>query len=105
MCVCVWDYTPGDMLLEKSNQPPDVTGTGFQYITVRSICFNIPVFETCPVWSERSVNLAAVETEPWLLSMSEHLPQRHTEHPGITGVRESPGLQALWSTPDEAHHV
>lgn len=49
------------------------------------------------------MNLAAVEAEPRLLAVTEHLPQRHTKHPGITGMREGSGLQALWSTPDKTH--
>ena len=46
--------------------------------------------------------LATIEAQPWLLSVSEHLPQRDPKHPRVAGVGEGPGLQALRGTP--AHH-
>lgn len=46
------------------------------------------------------VYLAAVEAQPGLLAVREHLPQGHAEHPRVRGVGERPGLQTLWSAPE-----
>lgn len=44
-------------------------------------------------------HLTAVETNPGLLAIGEHLPQCDPKHPGITGMGEGTCLQALRSTP------
>lgn len=45
------------------------------------------------------VYLTTIESNPWFLPMSKHFPQCYSKHPGITGMGEGTGLQALWSTP------
>ena len=44
-------------------------------------------------------HLTAIEANPGLLAIGEHLPQRDPKHPGVAGVGEGACLQALWGTP------
>lgn len=44
-------------------------------------------------------HLTAIEANPGLLAVGEHLPQRDPKHPGVAGVGEGTCLQALWGTP------
>lgn len=49
--------------------------------------------------SLRPSYLAAIEANPGLLAIRKHLPQCDPKHPGVTGMGESPCLQALRGTP------
>jgi len=51
------------------------------------------------------VYLTTIESNPWFLPVSEHFPQCYSKHPGITGMGEGTGLQALWSTPAKQEDV
>lgn len=44
-------------------------------------------------------HLTAIEADPGLLAVGEHLPQRDPKHPGVAGMGEGARLQALWGTP------
>lgn len=44
-------------------------------------------------------HLAAIEANPGLLTIREHLPQRHPKHPGVASMGEGARLQALRGTP------
>lgn len=44
-------------------------------------------------------HLTAIEANPGLLAISEHLPQCDPKHPGVTSMGEGTCLQALGGTP------
>jgi hypothetical protein len=48
-------------------------------------------------------DLTAIEANPGLLAIGEHLPQCDPKHPGVAGMGESPCLQALRGTPGKRH--
>jgi len=48
----------------------------------------------------RTADLSAIQSNPRLFPVAEHLPQRHTKHPAVTGVRKLTRLQTLRSTPE-----
>lgn len=56
---------------------------------------------TCPMGTIPLTlpHLAAIKANPGLLAIGEHLPQCDPKHPGVTGMGESPCLQALRGTP------
>ena len=45
------------------------------------------------------MHLTPIKAHPRLLSMGEHLPQRHPKHPGIRRMRETARLQRLGGAP------
>lgn len=57
------------------------------------------IWQLCEVFLCMCAHLAAIEAQPWLLTVREHLPESDSEHPRVGGMRERPRLQAFWSAP------